>query len=454
MNGRINCACASSPQRARAYGNGTRQPDAWIVRYRANPVSQWKRATCGSSSFWSDETAANQRARELAAGGWSDVEVQPVYIGDAPAYTSTGERDAIPPIDGGIIEIGSLWRHRGGNLYRIVALARWEPTVDVCVVYRSEENGSVWARPKDVFAERFTFVQEAPDSKAETPYPEESEPRDTVAARIVQLVEEAQSRAINAERKINNTLHAHYTPVDFWDDANEIIEIARRVPANAAPAQRDDAAFRAFDHQLKRPFSPGRDGNNDGVVRDARGIVYADCGGYEGRAAFVAHLLNTYKAPALSAAPLREVESICWKAINGNGDGVDRQPEAASRGRCVVSASVDVSPYRAAWLAFERIAEADGLIDPSTLGPRGEKYLRNRLWRAFAAGWSAAGGDKGSAAAWKDTQAACDESSRAVRSNATPERVSNPASISWRTQKRKQQRNEKARKTLPPPIAP
>jgi hypothetical protein len=233
-----------------------------------------------------------------------------------------------------------------------------------------------------------------------------------------------------------------------------LADCERRVPANAAPAQRDDAAFRAFDHQLKRPFSPGRDGNNDGVVRDARGIVYADCGGYEGRAAFVAHLLNTYKAPALSAAPLREVESICWKAINGNGDGVDRQPEAASRGRCVVSASVDVSPYRAAWLAFERIAEADGLIDPSTLGPRGEKYLRNRLWRAFAAGWSAAGGDKGSAAAWKDTQAACDESSRAVRSNATPERVSNPASISWRTQKRKQQRNEKARKTLPPPIAP
>lgn len=38
--------------------------------------------------------------------------------------------------------------------------------IDPCVVYRSEENGSVWARPLDVFTQRFSFVAEAPALQA------------------------------------------------------------------------------------------------------------------------------------------------------------------------------------------------------------------------------------------------------------------------------------------------
>ncbi len=46
------------------------------------------------------------------------------------------------------------YRHYGGGLYEIVCEARLEPDPSVTMmVYRSEADGTIWTRPKDVFFE-------------------------------------------------------------------------------------------------------------------------------------------------------------------------------------------------------------------------------------------------------------------------------------------------------------
>lgn len=63
---------------------------------------------------------------------------------------------------------GEVWKHRSGHLYRVLMLAMWEPNLTTCVVYQRVGGEVVpireWVRPMDVFLERFTLHERAPES--------------------------------------------------------------------------------------------------------------------------------------------------------------------------------------------------------------------------------------------------------------------------------------------------
>jgi hypothetical protein len=66
-----------------------------------------------------------------------------------------------------------------------------------------------------------------------------------------------------------------------------------RIIANAAlPGGREPEPEWWSAAKLRGPFTPTGSGSNDGNVRDANGVVVADCGGYEARANVIAELLN------------------------------------------------------------------------------------------------------------------------------------------------------------------
>jgi len=46
---------------------------------------------------------------------------------------------------------GSLYRHYKGGTYRLIAWGQIEATEADVVIYRSEQDGKVWVRPKDEF---------------------------------------------------------------------------------------------------------------------------------------------------------------------------------------------------------------------------------------------------------------------------------------------------------------
>lgn len=57
-------------------------------------------------------------------------------------------------------------------------------------------------------------------------------------------------------------------------------------------------------------------------------------------------------------------------------------------------------PFKDAWDEFLKTIDGEGLADTVSLGEQthSNQYLRNRLWRAFSAGWNARGaitGDNG-----------------------------------------------------------
>lgn len=54
---------------------------------------------------------------------------------------------------------GTLWKHRNGNLYCIVAVANLpdEERYPKTVVYKNVKNGTVWARRYDDWHRSFTF---------------------------------------------------------------------------------------------------------------------------------------------------------------------------------------------------------------------------------------------------------------------------------------------------------
>ena len=63
------------------------------------------------------------------------------------------------------ITVGKKYRHYKGTIYKIIALGRHSETMEEMVIYQSQANGDVWARPKAMWSEkidnktfRFTLI--------------------------------------------------------------------------------------------------------------------------------------------------------------------------------------------------------------------------------------------------------------------------------------------------------
>ena len=52
-----------------------------------------------------------------------------------------------------IIEVGRIYRHYKGNIYKIIALAVHSETGEDMIVYKSVKNGDVWVRPQYMWNE-------------------------------------------------------------------------------------------------------------------------------------------------------------------------------------------------------------------------------------------------------------------------------------------------------------
>lgn len=58
-----------------------------------------------------------------------------------------------------LVQVGSNYRHRNGNLYRVEAIVIREADLSIAVVYRGVVEPSVpWERPLEQFLERFHRV--------------------------------------------------------------------------------------------------------------------------------------------------------------------------------------------------------------------------------------------------------------------------------------------------------
>lgn len=65
------------------------------------------------------------------------------------------------------IEVGKLYKHYKGNIYKIIALGKCSETQESLVVYQSTSDGQVWIRPKKMWNEivddkntlRFTLIE-------------------------------------------------------------------------------------------------------------------------------------------------------------------------------------------------------------------------------------------------------------------------------------------------------
>ena len=65
------------------------------------------------------------------------------------------------------IEVGKIYRHYKGNLYKIIALAKCSETLEDLIVYQSCNEDKTWVRPKKMWNEivddsstlRFTLVE-------------------------------------------------------------------------------------------------------------------------------------------------------------------------------------------------------------------------------------------------------------------------------------------------------
>ena len=66
------------------------------------------------------------------------------------------------------IEIGRVYKHYKGNLYKIIALAKHSETLEDVVVYSSLDDSKTWVRPMKMWNEivdngstlRFTLIEE------------------------------------------------------------------------------------------------------------------------------------------------------------------------------------------------------------------------------------------------------------------------------------------------------
>jgi hypothetical protein len=51
------------------------------------------------------------------------------------------------------IEIGKIYKHFKGNIYKIIALAKCSETLEDLIVYQSVSDGKTWVRPKKMWNE-------------------------------------------------------------------------------------------------------------------------------------------------------------------------------------------------------------------------------------------------------------------------------------------------------------
>ncbi len=65
------------------------------------------------------------------------------------------------------IEVGKIYKHYKGNIYKIIALAKHSETNEDMIVYQNVEKGDIWTRPKTMWNEviddkdtlRFTLME-------------------------------------------------------------------------------------------------------------------------------------------------------------------------------------------------------------------------------------------------------------------------------------------------------
>ena len=51
------------------------------------------------------------------------------------------------------IEVGNIYRHYKGNVYKIIALAKHSETTEDLIVYQSVDKGDIWVRPQKMWNE-------------------------------------------------------------------------------------------------------------------------------------------------------------------------------------------------------------------------------------------------------------------------------------------------------------
>lgn len=49
------------------------------------------------------------------------------------------------------IEIGKVYKHFKGNIYKVLNIGKDSETLEKVVIYQNIENGDVWVRPYEMF---------------------------------------------------------------------------------------------------------------------------------------------------------------------------------------------------------------------------------------------------------------------------------------------------------------
>lgn len=64
------------------------------------------------------------------------------------------------------IQVGKIYKHYKGNLYKIIALAKHSETLEEMIIYQSIKDDKIWVRPLSMWNEtvdsqgtlRFTII--------------------------------------------------------------------------------------------------------------------------------------------------------------------------------------------------------------------------------------------------------------------------------------------------------